>query len=84
MIRVSGGRKVTIGNEETWGHFDIVDEMVIGDSVLMGQPAVTVPSMVAGFEEDAALTVDGEGSFTVRFAQREGDGALQRVALRGA
>lgn len=84
-VEALGGVQVTVGSEVTQGHFEIVDELALpGADVLVGVPTLVVPSSVPGFTDGATVEVEGHGTFTVRFSQREQDGALRRVALQEA
>ena len=82
MLRDTGGKDVTVGDEATVGHFAVADELVLDDQVIVGVPTLLVSSQVPGFTRGVTVQIEGEGEMTVRFSQREDDGALRRVVLR--
>lgn len=85
MFRDTGGVRVMVGAEPTWGHFVIEPKVELGPAqVLDDVPTVTVPQAVPGLRVDAILSIQGEGTFRVAHrmpAQSPGETIL---VLRGA
>lgn len=80
MFRDTGGKAVTVGNEETWGHFVIEAQVDLGDlGVVDDVPTLTVPRMVPGFVQDAEVEVEGEGTYLV--SMRSPAGAPDELLL---
>lgn len=85
-MQALNGVTVEYQAKQTWGLFDIVDEVAIGDDgqaeVVGAALALKVPTAaLAGLARDDAITVDGD-PYTIRDHRRIGDGTLTRIWLR--
>lgn len=83
MIRDTGGVPVVFGAMSTWGHFEVVDELVMpGAEIVVGAPTLVIETdSLPGLEQDDELLVDGR-PWAVRYTMRIRDGRETRILLR--
>ena len=85
MFKATGGPEIRLGQDTTYGHFDIADDVAISESeVLIGAPTVLIAT---GTRPDLALGTTilvGAESYVVRDPRRIEDGMLTRIELSEA
>lgn len=89
MIEDTDGVPVELGVDDTWGHFEIVDELVLSPTeVIVDAPTLVIPTgVLSDLVEDAELTVERDGeeeTWVVRYFEKIDDGALTRIVLKKA
>lgn len=85
MIKATGGKRVELGADVTWGHFEILDEVVLSATeVIVAAPSVLVATgTLEDLAMDALIDVDGT-VYTVRDHRRVDDGLTTRILLKKA
>jgi hypothetical protein len=84
MLQDTGGVAVLLGDQSTWGHFEIMDEVVLSDTeVLVAAPTVLVATgrIPTGFAIGDPIMVGTEDWFN-RDHRRIDEGGLTRILLR--
>lgn len=91
MLRDTGGWKVGTEWDETYGHFEILDEVITSESdVLVAVPSLLIATgALENLAMDTQLTVidpdtEEETEYTVRDYRRVEDGMLTRILLKAA
>jgi len=89
MLRDTGGWKVETEWDETYGHFEILDEVIVSESeVLVAVPSLLIATgILEGLAMDTPLTLidpdtGEETDYTVRDHRRVDDGMLTRILLK--
>lgn len=82
MIQDTGGVPVSAGDQETWGHFEIVDELALSEAeVLTHVPTVEVATgRLTGLRRGTEIVVGGE-TYRIRMSQRVRDGKKTMILL---
>lgn len=89
MLRATGGVRVELDWDETWAHFEIVDEVATSESeVLIGAPTLLIATgKLPNLAIDKKVLVHDEeendiDEYYVRDRRRIDDGGLTRILLR--
>lgn len=87
MLKRTGGVRIQLGDDETWGHFEILDEVVLSHAeVIVGAPSILIATgKLTMVEMDAELIIERDGeleAWSVRLPQRIDDGRMTRVLLK--
>lgn len=86
MIRATGGKEVVVGAASTWGHRELIDQVVFDDGAEVQAQVDTVrvaTGILPALPQGTAITVDGE-ALVVGEARKVEDGSITLIELQDA